>query len=430
MHCDPVTPFQTDDRCSTGRRLSVRSLPELMQYNHPLRHNNVRSHLLVSINHRRMKTWTNAKPEVVIIGAGVIGLSTALKLLEKGARVTLLEREHVGCESSWAGAGILSPIYPWDYSEAVTRLTQYSAKQFPQWVQALQQATGIDPEYHQSGMHSLPPINIARVIQWCARHNVVARRLPFSIIELNGGGETANRARNTTHDENQAEAVFLPDIAQIRNPRLLRALQRRVIQLGGQIIENCSAHDWVVSNHTVRSVHTSRGSITADYYIVAAGAWSKTVLGRHALKLDIHPVKGQMLLFKFDTPPLATIVVRDGLYLIPRRDGHVLAGSSLEDSGFDKRITATVRQRLLTFAQTILPQLRDMPVLRHWSGLRPGSPLNIPTIGKHPELSNLYLNSGHFRYGVTMAPASAEILVNEIVQATQPIDISPYRSGW
>ena len=147
---------------------------------------------------------------------------------------------------------------------------------------------------------------------------------------------------------------------------------------------------------------------------MTAGAWSKVLLGEHALQADIKPIRGQMLLFKFDAPPLPHIVLQKDMYLIPRRDGHLLVGSTREDVGFDKSTTDEARAMLLQRAIALLPALRDMPVIQHWAGLRPGSPGNIPTIGRHPHLPNLYINSGHFRYGVTMSPASVEVLLNTI----------------
>ncbi|MBU1775436.1 MAG: FAD-dependent oxidoreductase, partial [Gammaproteobacteria bacterium] len=151
-----------------------------------------------------------------------------------------------------------------------------------------------------------------------------------------------------------------------------------------------------------------------------------TLLGEHALHADIKPIRGQMLLFKFDTPPLPHIVLQGETYLIPRRDGHLLLGSTREDVGFDKSTTPEAGEMLLQRGIALLPALRGMPVVRHWAGLRPGSPGNIPTIGRHPLLPNLYINSGHFRYGVTMAPASVEILLNTIDGTPQPFDVSPY----
>ena len=354
------------------------------------------------------------KQDFIVMGAGIIGLATAERLLIEGAAVTVLERGEVGRESSWAGGGILSPLCPWDYADEVTRLTTHGAALFPAWTQALRTATGIDPEYQVSGMLVLPPYDLQAAQQWCTAHQV-----------------EVHQANATEYAGLVSEqALYLPHVAQVRNPQLLRALCSRVAALGGHIIEQCPVRNIVVESGRVQSLATSGGSFSAHGYIVTAGAWSKEVLGKHALQLDIKPVRGQMLLFKFSEPPLRHILLQGDLYLIPRRDGHLLLGSTLEEVGFDKRITIAARDDLLQRAQRILPQLRDMPVVQHWAGLRPASSRNIPTIGRHPQLDNLYLNSGHFRYGVTMAAASAEILLNDIVGRAQPFDVAAYQAGW
>ncbi|MDX8398845.1 MAG: FAD-dependent oxidoreductase, partial [Gallionellaceae bacterium] len=198
----------------------------------------------------------------------------------------------------------------------------------------------------------------------------------------------------------------------------------------GRIIEHCEVKSLQASADSVNSISTVVGDFSADNYILTAGAWSKQVLGQHALQLDIKPIRGQMLLFKFPEPPVRHIVLQGDLYLIPRRDGHLLVGSTLEDVGFDKSITPAAHDSLRQRAEAVLPSLRDMPLAQHWAGLRPASPHNLPTIGRHPRLHNLFLNSGHFRYGVTMAIASVEILMNEMNGTPQAFDVTPYRAGW
>jgi glycine oxidase len=336
----------------------------------------------------------------MVIGAGALGLATAEALLRRGAAVTVLERGAVGRESSWAGGGILSPLCPWDYPDEVTRLALRGMSLFGDLAETLRQTTGIDPEYARCGMLVLPPFDVQAARQWCAAHE-------FRV-------------------EQRSEGLFLPDVAQARNPRLLQALRARVDQLGGRIVEQCEVEEVVAEAGRVRHLATTKGDFSADGYIVTAGAWSKTLLDAHALQVDIKPIRGQMLLFKFDTPPLPHIVLQNDLYLIPRRDGHLLVGSTREDVGFDKSTTAEARAMLLQRAAVLLPALGDMPVVRHWAGLRPGSPGNIPTIGRHPHLANLYINSGHYRYGVTMTPASVEVLLNTIDSAPQPFDVSPF----
>ena len=347
--------------------------------------------------------------DFVIVGAGAVGLTSAIALLSEGYRVTLLERGQVGQEASWAGGGIMSPLCSWDYQDSVTRLAHRSMAMFPEAAAMLHAQTGIDPEYIQSGMLVLPPFDLPLAQSWCAQHQFPAQ-LCDSAPYLSG-----------------QSGLLLPEVAQVRNPRLLQVLRRRVLMLGGEIREQLEVLALEVQGERISAMRTTQGEVAADAFIVTAGAWSKQLLGEHALHMDVKPIRGQILLFKFDTPPFEHILVRNGLYLIPRCDGHVLVGSTLEDVGFDKSTTAEAQDDMLRKVYEILPAWRDHAPIRHWAGFRPGSPDNIPTIGRHPSLTNLYANTGHFRYGVTMSLASAELLVNEIGQRPQAIPVEAYR---
>jgi glycine oxidase len=338
--------------------------------------------------------------DILIVGGGVIGLGSALELAQDGATVTVLERGVCGSESSWAGGGILSPLLPWDYSSAVTDLTQLSCRLFPEWVARIADISGLDPEYRVSGMRALPPLDDDRASQWCARHGVRMER--------------------------DGEALWLPDVAQVRNPRLIKAMRLALERMGVRIVEHVEVTGIVSTEDRVERLDTTAGPFSAEQYIVAAGAWSKKLLGKQGAQLDIKPVRGQMLLYKAQPGMLQHILLQNGTYLIPRDDGHILVGSTLEDVGFDKATTEEVGVALHARALGMLPQLARAEFVQHWAGLRPAAPDNIPTIARHPQLENLFLNSGHFRYGVTMAPASAQILANHLFNREQPLDVSSY----
>ncbi|MEO6975732.1 MAG: glycine oxidase ThiO [Gallionella sp.] len=349
--------------------------------------------------------------DFLIVGGGMVGLTSAQTLLQAGYQVTLVERNTVGREASWAGGGILSPLCPWDYREPVTRLALRGMDMFCEATSALHADTGIDSEYLRSGMLLLPPYQTELATQWCTQHQ-------FALLHVN--------LANHLHGQ-QGPGLLLPEVAQVRNPHMLHALRKRVEMLGGIILEQQEVKKIETAGERVVALHTAQGKLVAGAYIVAAGAWSKALLGEHALNIDIRPIRGQILLFKFDTPPFRQILLRENLYLIPRRDGHVLVGSTLEDVGFDKSITVEARDSLLRRVYEIFPGWKDLQPVQHWAGFRPGSPDNIPTIGHHPVLTNLFANSGHFRYGVTMSLASAELLLNDIEGRPQPFSVDEYR---
>lgn len=344
--------------------------------------------------------------DVIVIGAGVNGLFSALVLARLGLAVSLLDRGGVAAESTWAGAGILSPLLPWDYGPAVNALSERARAAWPGWIRDLAQTATTDPEYRVCGMLALDVEDRARARAWCHAHGWRAEDSPVA-------GD---------HD-----ALWLPDVAQARNPRLARALTEACLAAGVRILADTPATALDIAEGRVLAVRTGDDRLSARHYVIAAGAWSEALLGAWAGAVDIRPVRGQILLFQADPGLLQHIVYRRGHYLVPRRDGLILAGSTLEHAGFDKAVTESARHELLAFALDMVPALGTAALVRHWAGLRPGSPGNVPTISAHPALENLYLNSGHFRYGVTMAPASAELLADLMLGRKPHIDPAPYR---
>lgn len=354
--------------------------------------------------------------DCLIIGAGVIGLMSAGELVQGGARVTIIERGETGRESSWAGGGIISPLHPWRAPQAITQLAQWGQLYYPALAQELLAETGIDIEWTQSGLLHLD----------VGEHDQARRWVEQSKVKLEWLRAAALAQCEPSLSADIQSALYFPEVAQVRNPRLLRALRQSLVQRGVRIEEGCEATGLCVVRDKIAGVETTRGVIPADKVIVAAGAWSGKLLGAMGVRLDITPVRGQMILFRARPGLLQHIVVRTEHYLIPRRDGRVLAGSTVEHVGFDRATTAEALAQLKQAALELVPALADCEIERHWAGLRPGSEHGIPTIAPHPEIRGLYVNSGHFRNGIALAPASARLMADLVLGRPTVFDSVAY----
>ena len=345
--------------------------------------------------------------DVVIIGAGLAGLFTAQQLLAGGARVVLLERGTGARESSWAGGGILSPLYPWRYPDEVTALSQWSQSFYPDFCDQLHQDTGIDPQYTQSGLLMLDRDKKDTVRAWQEKFTANVQQISSSEIQ----------ALEPTLTATSDSAYWMPEVAQVRNPRLLQALTAYVRSKGAKIKTCCEVTGFLRSGNALVGVSSSRGEFHASDIIVTAGAWSGELLDEAGFRPPpVEPVRGQMLLFKTEPGQIQRITLSAGHYVIPRRDGRVLVGSTMEYAGFDKTTTNQALNDLQKVAVSLYPVLEKAEIEMHWAGLRPGSTTGVPYIGQVESAPGLYVNTGHFRNGVVMGPASARKVAEMVLQ--------------
>lgn len=355
--------------------------------------------------------------DCIIVGGGIIGLMCALELKRAGVDVLILEQGQVGRESSWAGGGILSPMYPWQYSESLTSLATWSQDRYPKIIAEIKEKTPIDPELIQCGMLLLDAHEVPIGVEWAQKHKVACEIVKKSRI--------ASRWPKV-NDTLSNEILWLPDIYQIRNPRLLKALKQYLQNIGIEIKENASVEKIITRKNAAVGVETTKDQYKAPVIVIAAGAWSSKLLSSIGVNLTITPVRGQMILIKCEADFIKMILVHKNQYIIPRRDGHLLVGSTLEDVGFDKTTTKKAFQKLTAAATTMVPALSTFSTIKHWAGLRPNARDGLPFIGPVPPFDGLYVNTGHFRNGLLLAPASAKLLAELIVDQPHSLDPTPF----
>jgi glycine oxidase len=195
---------------------------------------------------------------------------------------------------------------------------------------------------------------------------------------------------------------------------------------GVEIHENTPVLGLMTRGGTIRGVRTAAGEYSADRVVITAGAWSAQLLRETGLELPVEPVRGQMVQFQASPGLLRHIVLYQNHYLIPRLDGLILAGSTLEYTGFDKATTTEARDELTRATSALVPALSECELVRQWAGLRPGSPEGVPFIGEHPMIRGLFVNAGHFRNGVVMAPGSVQLLLELMLKQSGFTDTAPY----
>jgi glycine oxidase len=356
-------------------------------------------------------------PDVLILGGGVIGLTTAWFLAEAGVGVTLVDKGDLGQQASWAGAGIISPGNLGHASTAMDQLRARSAALFPVLSRKLHEEMGIDNGYAVcGGLEFITSTDEDASDEW--------RSEGIAFQELSGD---ELRRRYPYLAPGLDRAYFLPEMAQVRNPRHVRALQAVCAARGVSMCPHCPARRLVRDGSRIEAVETDEGRLTAGRYLIATGAWTDNLLEPLGLRSGIHPVRGQIALLNTGKVERLPLLLHGKRYLVPRGDGRLLAGSTEEDAGFEARTTAAAIAGLLDFAATLMPELAQAAVERCWAGLRPGSPDGKPFLGAVPGLDNLFIAAGHFRAGIQLSPATALVMKEVLLGETPTIALDDFR---
>lgn len=354
--------------------------------------------------------------DIIVIGGGAVGMLSARRFAEAGYTVALVERDRIGRGTSRAGGGIMSPLTPWEVADPVARLAEKSLPMLPGLAAELLRDTGIDPEYRPDGLIYLDCDQVEAALSFARRNGIQAE-----LLDAAGLAAIAPAAART-----DGPSVFFPETAQIRNPRFLDALAADLARRGVSMLEQAGNTQLLRNGDGVAVDAGRHGRLEAAVVVVAAGVWSSELLAPLGIQLPLVPVRGQILWYLLPRPEFKQIIMRQGRYVIPRRDGVVLVGSTLEQVGFDIGITAEAEEALSAAAAEMVPLLRTASVQGQWAGLRPGSPDGVPMIGPAPGIKGLWVNTGHFRNGVNLAPASAALLEALVSGSSPPVEPADY----
>ncbi|HEV7744948.1 MAG TPA: glycine oxidase ThiO [Pyrinomonadaceae bacterium] len=368
--------------------------------------------------------------DVIIIGGGVIGLAVARELALRGVPdVLLIERNSLGGESSRAAAGMLAPQAEANRAHEFFDLTCRSRDMYPAFAAALLAETGVDIELDTTGTLYLAftdddEAELERRYKWQSQAELPVEKL----------SATSVRQLEPAINKGVRAALKFPLDIQVENRRLLKALIAANEKLRVRLETGTTVNALRVERDCVSGVETSRGFIATNSVVIAGGAWSSMLsAGDKALPdLRIKPVRGQMLCFE-PNPALARHVIYSPRgYLVPRRDGRMLAGSTTEHAGFDKKVTTEGVHSIMTAAVEISPQVASLPLTDSWAGLRPRAADTLPVLGPCAEIAGVYYATGHYRNGILLAPVTGELIARAIVDRVFPESLgifSPDRFG-
>jgi len=341
--------------------------------------------------------------DLLILGGGIIGLAAAREATRAGLSVRLLERDRPGCEASSAAAGMLGAQVEADGPGPLLELALAGRDLYPDFIAGLRAECEIDPGYLDHG--TLVVARHPSALESLREQERFQRAAGWTLERLDG--DEVRRLEPSLSGEILAGLYFRRD-GSVDNAALVRALASAAIRSGVALHAGLPASRLIIEGGAVHGAEAGGRRFTAGAVLIAAGAWSGDVVGEGLQPLPTHPVRGQILSLAAAAP--RQIVVDDACYLVPRGNGRVLVGSTMEEVGFDRRITAEGIAGLAAAASALVPALAEAPILSGWAGLRPATGDGLPAIGPGA-LPGLYYACGHLRHGILLAPITARLIV-------------------
>lgn len=367
---------------------------------------------------------------IVIIGGGICGLGIGWRLAEKGADVTIIERDAAGQAATWAAAGMLAPQAEAEHGEeALLPLALESRAMWAAFAQDLTAASGIDVDYRTEGTMVVSLDRDDR--EYLESRYDYFRTLGLDVEWLSG---YAARQREPHLARAVSGAVYSAMDHQVDNRLVATALRAAYLAAGGILRENLAVDEVLVSDNRVTGVRAGDEEIAADSVVLAAGAWSRNMAGiPDEARPPVRPLKGQMVSVAMDprNPLIEHVIWGPGngivpsIYLAPKGDNRLIIGATVEEMGFDTEMTAGGLFELLRTAWEVLPGIYDLPVVESWAGLRPASRDDAPILGPTP-VEGLVLATGHHRNGILLAPVTASKIADYLLKGRLDPLLTPF----
>ncbi|TWU31533.1 glycine oxidase ThiO [Novipirellula artificiosorum] len=369
------------------------------------------------------------RTSVTIVGGGVIGLSLAWELSQRGVEVHLFERHRIGDSTSRVAAGILPPANLARASDPIDQLRGLSHSLFPEWSNRLLEQTGIDMGLRRCGGHYLGVSRGERAVMegmvaYWNEQEIECEQI--SIDRLRSGEPEISLL---VAQKEGVAAWWVPDEYQVRPPEYLRALHAACLRAGVKITENAPVSE-IQSDPASASVCLSEHHVVgSDAVVVCGGSWAGTLLESYQLSRSVIPVRGQILVLKTPRPLVQSVINVGNRYVLCRDDGHTIIGSCEEETGFDCRTTDVMIDALRDFAVELVPKLDHAQTVGSSAGLRPLTFDGFPMIGRIPNTPNLYLAAGHYRSGIHLSPGTAVCMADLITGKVPAVDLGPFQVG-
>lgn len=357
--------------------------------------------------------------DVIILGGGIIGCAIAEELARRGQRVVVVERGTIGAEASSAAAGILSAQMDLSRPGPFFDLCQSARQVYPPWVRHLERRSGISVGFHVDGM-----LYVAMTRQDEQR---MAARLRWQVargLRVERWSAAQVRRREPHVDGRPRCGFYVPTEAQIDNVRLMASLAKACRRARVQILEDTAAQRLLIQRRRIRGVETDHGTCKAPIVVNCLGSWA-SLIEPPLIKLPVVPVRGQMLAFTGPKRLFRHVVMSEQAYVVQRRDGRLIVGSTVEFVGFQKHLTLEGIHGILAGLRRMTSVLNRCTFVDAWAGLRPCSKDKLPIVGT-TSIEGLYVATGHFRHGILLAPITATLLAELILRGHSSIDLTPF----